>query len=127
VTRQSKPDKASAVDALAWQLKHLAPWIPEPMPEHHFHDKRKWALDFAWPESKLGIEVDGGIWRPEGGAHTGTGHIRDIRKGNDAIEYGWRVLHFIPEDIVDNSGRSNTIAIDKIVTVFDKLFSIRKG
>jgi very-short-patch-repair endonuclease len=122
----TKPDKANACDALEWQIRHMASWLPAANREWNFHEKRKWALDFAWPVFKIAVEVDGGIWRNEGGAHTGTGHIRDIRKGNDAIEAGWRVLHFIPEDIVDDGGRSNTIAIDKIVAVFEKLHSIRK-
>lgn len=124
--RLSKPDKANACDALECQLKQMAPWLPFVNREWTFLGGRRYALDFAWPALKLGIEVDGGIWRTGGGAHTGTGHIRDIRKGNDAIEAGWRVLHFIPEDIVSDAGRHNTVAIDKIVAVFDSLFQIRK-
>lgn len=124
--RQTKPEKAEAVAALFWQIRNMAKWLPEPLQEHPFHVARKWRFDFAWPELKLAIEVDGGIWSTGRSGHQGAGHIRDIRKGNDAIEAGWRVLHFIPEDIVDDGGRSNTVAIDKIVAVFDKLFSIRK-
>jgi very-short-patch-repair endonuclease len=122
----TRPDNTDACDALEWQIRHMASWLPNPLREHMFHETRIWRLDFAWPEFKIGVEVDGGIWSRERSGHQGAGHIRDFRKGNDAIEAGWRVLHFIPEDIVDDGGRSNTIAIDKIVAVFEKLHSIRK-
>lgn len=116
--RQTKPEKADAVAALLWQLKHMAPWIPQPVTEYKFHKERKWLFDLAWPLQALAVEVDGGIWRRDGGAHTGTGHIRDIRKGNDAVLSGYKVLHFIPEDIVTDSGRTMTVAFDVIVEAF---------
>ena len=36
--------------------------------EHKFHDMRKWRLDFAIIDLKIGIEIEGGVW--SGGAHT---------------------------------------------------------
>lgn len=49
--------------------------------------------DFAWPERKILLEVDGGIWT--NGAHTrGGGKIRDDDKGNYAAALGWRILRF---------------------------------
>ena len=30
--------------------------------EYRFHPSREWLFDFAIPEVKVGIEVEGGIW-----------------------------------------------------------------
>ncbi len=118
--RRTKPD---AVEALYWQLTHLAKHVPWPTLEYRFSTRKDYRLDMAWPAPllKIGLEVDGGIWRRGGGAHTGTGHIRDIRKNNEAILCGYRVLHFIPEDIVSSSGRPTMVALDVIVELFESL------
>ena len=34
--------------------------LPAPVREYRFDPKRKWRLDFAWPELRLAAEVDGG-------------------------------------------------------------------
>lgn len=61
--------------------------------EFRFHPKRKWRLDFAWPEKKLGVEVHGGIWSGKFGGHTsGKGRARDMEKMNEAVLLGWRVI-----------------------------------
>ncbi len=52
-----------------------------------------WRFDFAFPEYLVAVEIDGGTF--SGGRHTrGTGYEDDCRKGNAAVLYGWRVLHF---------------------------------
>lgn len=69
--------------------------VPRPVPEYRFHDTRKFRLDFAWPESRVGLEVDGGVW--SGGAHgRGTGIVRDQEKTNLAAGLGWRILRVTP-------------------------------
>lgn len=79
---------------LTW-IKRLG--LPTPERNFAFSSERKFQIDFAWPEVRLGCEIDGGIWRQNGGAHTGTGHIRDIEKGNLLLDMGWAVYHFIPQ------------------------------
>lgn len=121
---RSQADKPDAVAALEWQIRNLPKEkLPWPVREYRFHPTKRYAFDLCWPQPllKIGVEIDGGIWRPGGGAHTGTGHIRDIRKGNDAILCGYKVLHFIPEDIVTRSGRTITEALDVIVELFKRL------
>jgi very-short-patch-repair endonuclease len=57
-----------------------------------------WRFDFAIPELKIAIEIDGGVW--SGGRHSGgAGQIRDMEKGNAAVMLGWRVLHYTPQQI----------------------------
>ena len=62
-----------------------------PMRQHRFHPTRRWLLDFAWPDRKVAVEVDGGTW--SGGRHTrGAGFETDCEKLNEAAIMGWRVL-----------------------------------
>ena len=60
--------------------------------EHKFHPTRKWRLDFAWVDKKIGVEVEGGIWLPRSGHNTGVGITRDVEKGNALTLLGWRTL-----------------------------------
>ena len=74
-------------------LKQLTGY--EFIPEHKFHDKRKWRFDYCNLESKTAIEIEGGAWT--NGRHTrGKGFIGDMEKYNMAIVAGWVVLRFTP-------------------------------
>lgn len=69
--------------------------LPEPLPEYRFHPTRKWRFDYAWPDEKVAIEIEGGIWTS--GRHTrGSGFSRDMEKYNMAGKLGWRVFRFSP-------------------------------
>ena len=66
--------------------------------EHKFHDTRKWRIDFAIVDQKIGIEIDGGVW--SGGRHTrGNGFVEDMEKYNAAVTLGWVILRFTPQDL----------------------------
>ncbi len=59
--------------------------------EHAFHPTRGWRFDFAWPQRKWALEVEGGTW--SGGRHTsGKGYQEDCEKYAAAALSGWRVL-----------------------------------
>jgi hypothetical protein len=61
---------------------------------------RKFRADFAWPDRKIVLEVDGGTW--SGGRHTsGAGYERDADKSNLAQLNGWRVLRVTNKHIKD--------------------------
>lgn len=80
-------------ELLAYQIRAIN--LPEPVREHKFHDTRKWRMDFAWPDRKLCVEVEGGVY--SGGRHTrGSGFERDIEKYNTATLMGWSVFRFSP-------------------------------
>lgn len=68
--------------------------------EWPFHPTRKWRFDYACPELKIAIEVDGGIFT--GGRHSGgVGQLKDMEKMNNACALGWLVFHAQPEDMHD--------------------------
>jgi very-short-patch-repair endonuclease len=67
--------------------------LPAPVREHVFAKPRRWRIDFAWPERRLAIEIDGATW--SGGRHNrGSGLERDYEKLNALALLGWTVLRF---------------------------------
>ena len=67
-------------------------------PEHMFYPCRKWRIDLAIVDLKIGIEIEGGVW--SGGRHTrGKGFIEDMEKYNAAVTFGWVILRFTPQDL----------------------------
>ena len=60
---------------------------------------RKFKFDFAYPELKIAIEIEGGVFTK--GAHGSiSGILRDIEKYNLAVLNGWSVLRFLPDEMV---------------------------
>jgi very-short-patch-repair endonuclease len=73
--------------------------LPEPVTEHRFAPPRRWRFDFSWPDAKIALEVEGGIW--SGGRHTrGAGFVGDMAKYNHAARLGWRVLRVQPKELL---------------------------
>ena len=66
--------------------------LKAPVAEYKFCPDRKWRFDFAWPNVRVAVEIDGGIL--SGGRHTTSisGRLRDIEKLNTAAVLGWLVL-----------------------------------
>lgn len=111
----------SPVTAFELMLKVSSVGTPER--EFRFHPERRWRFDFAWPDVKVAVEIDGGGYgfrcrtcrgtgkasgkfgpatcrtcggtgRMVGGHNTATGSTNDAEKGNAAVVLGWRVLRF---------------------------------
>jgi very-short-patch-repair endonuclease len=76
--------------------------LPEPQREYRFDAERRWRLDFAWPEFKIGCEVEGGTWI-QGRHQRGAGFQSDAEKYNTLIVGGWRCLRFTPQMVRDGS------------------------
>lgn len=73
--------------------------IPAPVMEYRFHPNRKWEFDYAWPEYKVFLEVEGGVWTK--GRHTsGSGFMGDMEKYNAAACLGWRLIRVVPTDLI---------------------------
>lgn len=72
--------------------------MPVPEREYRFHPTRRWRFDFAWPDRRVAVEVEGGVW--VGGRHVqGTGFEKDCEKYSEAASLGWRVLRVTPRHI----------------------------
>jgi very-short-patch-repair endonuclease len=54
--------------------------------------------DFALPEHKILVEVQGGTW-VNGGHNRGGGYQDDCQKSNVATLHGWRVFRFTADDV----------------------------
>ena len=66
--------------------------------EFKFHPVRKWRFDYAFPEHKIALEVECGVWT--GGRHTSSvGFLNDMEKYNTATLMGWRVFRTTPDDL----------------------------
>jgi len=73
--------------------------LPPPVAELRFHPTRKWRFDYAWPEAKVFLEVEGGSWM--GGRHTNPkGFAGDMAKYNAATCMGWKKLACTPQQLM---------------------------
>lgn len=82
----------------AGQLRAVGMGHAVALREYKFHTTRNWRFDFAWPEARVAVEIEGGVWQR--GRHTrGTGFIGDCEKYNAAVLDGWRVFRLTGEMI----------------------------
>lgn len=72
--------------------------IERPVPEYLFHEQRKWRFDYCWPEQKIVLEVEGGIFI-QGRHSRGAGMKEDFDKYNEAAIYGYRIVKVIPTEL----------------------------
>jgi hypothetical protein len=69
-----------------------------PVFEYRFHPVRKWRMDIAFIESKVFVEVQGGIFVR--GRHVrGAAMLKEWEKLNTAASMGWRCLFCQPSDV----------------------------
>ncbi|HIP96546.1 MAG TPA: DUF559 domain-containing protein [Anaerolineae bacterium] len=95
--------------AFLFWWRALTPGAPEPLREYRFAAEavggpgrglrkrladaglRDWRFDFAWPEARVAVECEGGIYTRQ--AHGSvSGILRDVEKYNAATSLGWRVF-----------------------------------
>lgn len=63
--------------------------------EYRFHPTVKWRFDFAYPDMRVAIEIEGGTWRGTRSRHSNPiGYEKDCIKYNEATIMGWRVYRF---------------------------------
>lgn len=65
--------------------------IPAPVLEHQPRPDRKHRMDLAWPDHKLGLEIEGGTWK---------GGRFNMEKANLAACAGWRILYVTPSQLL---------------------------
>lgn len=105
----------NAEDMLAFQIK--AAGLPDPVRQHFYAPPRKLRADFAWPERRLLVEVQGGVFNRK--AHGSiTGVLADIDRLNAATIAGWHMLRFVPDQVKNGS------ALAVIESVIEKALEI---
>ena len=88
---------------IPWTAWCKAYGIPEPRLEYRFHPTRKWRFDACWPDVKVAVEIQGGVWI--GGKHgRGSGIVKDYEKLNHGQIAGWIILQLTPRDISSGAG-----------------------
>ena len=68
--------------------------------EFQFASPRKWRFDFANPDLRIAVDIEGLTYRGKGGRHQrAAGYQRDLEKYNTATLLGWLVLRYTPNDL----------------------------
>ena len=68
-----------------------------PVREYRFDTVLASRFDFAWPQVKVAVEIEGGTWMRISGHTSGAGYAKDCFKYNRAAELGWTVLRYTPQ------------------------------
>ena len=71
--------------------------------EYRFHPTRRWRFDFAWPDRKIAVEVEGVIWQGSGRHQRAAGYSADCEKYNGALLLGWDVLRVTQKHVADGT------------------------
>jgi very-short-patch-repair endonuclease len=83
--------KSKAEETLALHIRTSAV-LPTPERELRFHPTRQWRFDFAFPDVKLAVEVEGLVGSANKGRHqTAGGSRQDMEKYEAALLEGWTV------------------------------------
>lgn len=93
--RQGKPFgswKPAQKFEYVWRLE--TPKGSKPKKEYLFTDEAKWRFDFAWPQFKVAVEIQGFGANSYGRHQRAAGVTEDNRKCNKAAELGWIVLRY---------------------------------
>jgi very-short-patch-repair endonuclease len=112
-TAGSKPPKKESVLEKKFRLLWGTINGPELVQEHRFHPVRKWRYDFAHLESKVAVELQGGIW--SGGRHgRGYGIVGDYEKLNESQFCGWVVIQLSAKQItLDNIEKIHNLILQR--------------
>lgn len=83
-----------------------------PVREHRFAPPRRWAFDLAWPEWKVALEQEGGLFgrgrkcplcgrRPVAGHTSVERLLGDLEKYDEAAILGWCLVRVTPSQMAD--------------------------
>lgn len=94
-----KNSDKSQIFAYYWNI--LTAGLRPPVAEYPFDSfmGRKHRFDWAWPDYKIAVEVDGGQYAAHGGKHS---EDRDREKLNIAASLGWLVFRFSPDQLTND-------------------------
>ena len=75
--------------------------LPAPSFEVEHIPGRKYRLDICFPDHKVGVECQGGIYKRMPSHSSASGIVRDMEKNNLGLLHGWRVLKLLPEQVME--------------------------
>jgi very-short-patch-repair endonuclease len=109
---ETKKDKRALEEEFAFLVRVCG--LPAPVRQFKFLPYRRFRFDFAWPEYKVFVEIEGGTWI--GGRHVRpAGYARDCEKYNEAALNGWVGLRFTSDMLRDAYG-----CISKLATLLEE-------
>lgn len=93
--------------------------LPQTQVKHKgLSGKRRWRFDFAYPELKIAIETEGGVYS-QGRHSRAAGYSGDCDKYNEAAVLGWLVLRFTalhmddPQKMIDTVRKAYEVRRDR--------------
>lgn len=96
---KKKSQRECAKERLAEAWKEITGVEFEMQREYLFWPGRRFRLDFARPEWKLAVEVEGVVWGGQGRHQTPQGMESDCEKYNELEILGWTLLRFTTDMI----------------------------
>jgi len=83
-------------DSFVGFLRLHAPDLAPPVEQFRYVEGRKFTADFAWPDARLLVFCEGGVFT--GQAHGSiTGILKDVERSQLAAASGWRVFRITSE------------------------------
>lgn len=92
--RSQSPLEAKFESIWVREFNPESPYLFPLRKEYRFHPKRRYRFDFAWPDMKVALELDGGLFLKRGGHTSCSGKTRDCEKDFLAIQNGWYVIRW---------------------------------
>ncbi|HXI19140.1 MAG TPA: hypothetical protein VNM48_22470 [Chloroflexota bacterium] len=89
--KPTKPRRSSALELLL-DGHLLLMGVPAAVKEHVFAPPRRYRFDRCWPEQRLAVEVEGGVWLAQTGHTSGQGITANCEKSALAAVKGWRLM-----------------------------------
>lgn len=89
-----------------------------PIEQYRFHPTRRWRFDFAWPDRKVAVEIDGLVQSGRGRHQTVQGVLGDAEKQEAALRAGWLVYR-VPGPWV--ASRSRHVWRPQVITTLRQL------
>lgn len=90
--------------------------LPKPLKQVRLIPGRKFLHDFAWPDAKVAVEINGGTWNPKMAHSGGAGYERDCEKQFLAVLNGWWPLNFTGPMVRDGRAAEMTERLLKSIT-----------
>lgn len=89
-------------ESFAGFLRLYAPDLAQPVEQFRYVPGRKFTADFAWPDARLLVFCEGGVFG--GKAHGSvSGILKDVERSQFAASNGWRVFRVTNKCLKENA------------------------